>query len=246
MENKFFTFINPYLSFIDKGDLYRKPFSWLYALIAILNLIIPLYLFYMAIDNHIFDAPAKFVIVFILLWLIIAFTSWISFQLWWDRKAKIEETSVQGDEFLATPILSHLIQTIGEWLGTWIGIVGFSVALLSTIILGDDANYLSYFIDIPFFRSGFLFIVIMPIYGFLIIVIARFLAEQFRALSSIANNTNPKKSNKTAAEETQETLQISKPINDETKIKELKQLKELFDSGAITKEEFEQQKAQLL
>jgi hypothetical protein len=38
-------------------------------------------------------------------------------------------------------------------------------------------------------KTGFLFIILMPIYGFLIIVATRFLAEQFRALSSIANNT---------------------------------------------------------
>jgi len=189
MDNKFFTFIKPYLSFIDNGHLYRKPFSWLYTLLAVVNLILPIYIFYKAVDNNIFDTPAKFVIVFLLVWLIIAFASWVSFQLWWDRKTKVTTTSVEGDEFVATPVFSHLIQTLGEWLGTWIGIVGFSVALLTTIILGDEANYLSYQIGIPFLKTGFLFVVLMPIYGFLIIVGTRFLAEQFRALSSIANNT---------------------------------------------------------
>jgi len=38
-------------------------------------------------------------------------------------------------------------------------------------------------------KSGWLFTILMPIYGFLIIVTTRFLAEQFRALASIANNT---------------------------------------------------------
>lgn len=189
MDNKFFTFIKPYLSFIDNGHLYRKPFSWLYSLLAVINLILPIYIFYKAVDNNIFDTPAKFVIVFLLVWIIIAFASWVSFQLWWDRKTKVTTTSVEGDEFVATPVFSHLIQTLGEWLGTWIGIVGFSVALLTTIILGDEADYLSYQIGIPFLETGFLFVILMPIYGFLIIVGTRFLAEQFRALSSIANNT---------------------------------------------------------
>lgn len=66
MNNKLFTFIKPYLSFIDKGDFYRKPFSWLYALLAIINLLVPIYVFYQAVDNHIFSAPAKFVFVFLL------------------------------------------------------------------------------------------------------------------------------------------------------------------------------------
>ncbi len=189
MDNKFFTFIKPYLTFIDNGNLYRKPFSWLYSLIAVVNLILPIYIFYNAVDNNIFDSPAKFVIVFLLVWIIIAFASWVSFQLWWDRKTKVTTTSVEGDEFVATPVFSHLIQTLGEWLGTWIGIVGFSVALLTTIILGDEANYLSYQIGVPFLETGIFFIILMPIYGFLVIVGTRFLAEQFRALSAIANNT---------------------------------------------------------
>ncbi len=189
MDNAFFTFISPYLSFIDHGHLYRKPFSWLYAVIGASNLLVPLYILYGAVDSDFFDAPAKFVIVFLLIWLVIAFASWMSFQLWWDRKTKVTATSLQGDEFVATPVFSHLIQTLGEWLGTWIGIVGFFVALFATIILGDDASYLSYQIGIPFLKTGFIFIGLMPILGFLIIVGSRFLAEQFRALSSIANNT---------------------------------------------------------
>jgi len=189
MENKFLTFIRPYLSFIDNGHLYRKPFSWLYTILAIINLILPLYVFYMAVDNQIFDSPAKFIIVFLLVWIIIAFASWVSFQLWWDRKSKIIDTSIEGDEFVATPVFSHLIQTLGEWLGTWIGIVGFGTALLTTIILGDDGYYLSRQIGFSFLKTGWLFIVLMPIYGFLIIVATRFLAEQFRVLASIANNT---------------------------------------------------------
>jgi hypothetical protein len=193
MDNKFLTFIKPYLSYIDNGHLYRKPFSWLYALLAIINLVLPIYIFYQAVDKSVFDTQftqAKYIIVFLLEWIIIAFASWISFQLWWDRKSKVISTSSEGDEFVATPVFSHLIQTIGEWLGTWIGIVGFSVALLTTIILGDNGSYISDLIGIPFLETtGFLFVILMPIYGFLIIVATRFLAEQFRALSSIANNT---------------------------------------------------------
>ena len=189
MENKFFTFIKPYLSYVDNGHLYRKPFSWLYALLAIINLIVPIFIFYQAVDNNIFDNPAKFVIVFLLVWVIIVFASWISFQLWWDRKSKVITSSSEGDEFVATPVLTHLIQTLGEWLGTWIGIVGFSVALLTTLILGEEGYYFTRALGLGFMETGFMFIILMPVYGFLIIVTTRFLAEQFRALSSIANNT---------------------------------------------------------
>lgn len=189
MDNKFFTFIKPYLSFIDKGDFFRKPFSWLYIAFAVLNLILPFYILYTAIDNNIFDTPAKFIIVFILVWIVIAFASWVCFQLWWDRKNKVTETSVENSEFVATPVFAHFIQTFGEWIGTWIGIVGFFVALLATIILGSDAVYLTAAIGVPFIQLGIASIILMPIYGFLIVVGSRFLAEMCRALASIANNT---------------------------------------------------------
>lgn len=191
MDNKFFTFIKPYLSFIDKGDFFRKPFSWLYIAFAVLNLILPFYILYTAIDNKIFDRPAKFIIVFILVWIVIAFASWVCFQLWWDRKNKVTETSVENSEFVVTPVFAHFIQTFGEWIGTWIGIVGFFVALLAT--LGSDAVYAVYLtaaaIGVPFIQSGIASIILIPIYGFLIVVGSRFLAEMCRALASIANNT---------------------------------------------------------
>ena len=189
MENKLLTFIRPYLSFIDNGHFFRKPFRWLYTLLAIVNLLIPIYVFYQASDNRIFDSPAKFVIVFLLLWVIVAFAGWVGFQLWWDRKSKIDMSSTAGDEFIATPALSHFIQTLGEWIGTWIGLVGFGFALLTTIILGDEGYDIEESLGIPYLNTGWMAILTMPIVGFLIIVFSRFLAEQIKALSAIANNT---------------------------------------------------------
>jgi hypothetical protein len=189
MDNKFFTFIKPYLLFIDNGHLYRKPFNWLYTIMAIVNLLLPIYILYESINGGIFQAQAKFVIAFILIWLIITFASWIGFQIWWDRRTKVIVTSEVGDEYLATPVFSHFIQTLGEWFGTWIGIVGFGASLIMTIFLGNDAYALSGSMGIGFVESGLLGIIIMPVYGFLIIVASRFLAEMFRALAAIAKNT---------------------------------------------------------
>jgi hypothetical protein len=189
MDNKFFTFIKPYLLFIDNGHLYRKPFNWLYTIMAIVNLLLPIYILYESINGGIFDAKGKFVIAFILIWLIITFASWIGFQIWWDRRTKVIVTSEVGDEYLATPVFSHFIQTLGEWFGTWIGIVGFGASLIMTIFLGNDAYALSGSMGIGFVESGLFGIIIMPVYGFLIIVASRFLAEMFRALAAIAKNT---------------------------------------------------------
>jgi hypothetical protein len=189
MNNKFFTFIKPYLNIIDNGLFFRKSFYWLYIILAVLNLVLPLYILYKAVDNHIFEFPAKFVTLFVVVWLIIAFVSWVSFQLWWNRKERVALSSELNDEFTATPVFSHLVQTAGEWLGTWIGVVGFLTTLLATIILGDEGSQFSRLIGIDFLSVGIPAIIITPIIGFLIIVIARFFAEQIKTLSAIANNT---------------------------------------------------------
>jgi len=189
MEKIFFQFIKPYLSFIDDGKIYREPFSWLYTVLAAINLIIPFYVLYLAIDNNLFSAGAKYVIVFLLIWLFIAFAGWVSFQIWWDRKEKVVGIAQDKDEFVATPVFSHFIQTSGEWMGTWIAIVGFGTALLTTLFLGDEARFFTQATGIGFLGTGFLSIILMPVYGFLIIIASRFLSELFRAIAAIANNT---------------------------------------------------------
>lgn len=189
MDNKFFNFIAPCLSFIDNGSMFRKPFKWLYMVIAAVNLIWPLYILYVALDSNLFKSPGKFIFVFILMWITIAFAGWISFQLWWDRSSKVEEAYPSNKDFVATPVFSHFIQTLGEWAGIWIGFVGFVFALLATIVLGHQGAYMGQMLGLGFLKIGIWFMILMPIQGFLIIILARFLAEQWRALVTIAMNT---------------------------------------------------------
>ncbi|MDR2651062.1 MAG: hypothetical protein LBC68_01930 [Prevotellaceae bacterium] len=185
MDNKFFTFIKPYLSFIDSGKLYRKPFYWLYVVLAAANLLFPFYVLYEAIDSRMFSmGDAKFIFAFILIWLVMLAAAWVGFQIWWDRKDKVQNTTSEGADFPATPVISHLIQTIGECVGAWVAIVGFGSSLFTWILLGSGGWYN----ELPL-SGGFWGIIIFPVVGFLIIVFTRFVAEQIRALASIANNT---------------------------------------------------------
>ncbi len=189
--NKLLTFINPYLAYIDSGQLFRKPFSWLYILMGVINLLLPLVILYELIDNKIFSAPFKIAFAILLGWLVIALAGWVSFQIWWDRKSKITVTSADNAEFVATPAFSHLIQTFGEWIGTWIGFAGSLFALFTSILLRGEDRYMIGQIPIvgEYLHGGFAYVFLMPAFGFLIIVFARFMAEQIKALSVIANNT---------------------------------------------------------
>lgn len=115
MEGVFTNFINPYLNYIDEGKLYRNPFSWLYAFFAIVNLLVPIYILYQGIQFNLFDMPAETIASFLLTWVVVAFVSWLSFQIWWNRRSKVLVTSAVGDDFVATPTFSHFLQTFGEW-----------------------------------------------------------------------------------------------------------------------------------
>lgn len=50
-DNKFFSFFEPVLKYIDTGKFFREPFRWLYAILAILNLLTPIVLLVMAIQR---------------------------------------------------------------------------------------------------------------------------------------------------------------------------------------------------
>jgi hypothetical protein len=182
-KTRFFTFAQPYLDFIGKG----KIFNLVYTVMAVVNLLLPFVVIFKAADAGVFRYDTRFTVAFILSWPVIVFACWIGFQLWWNRRLRVVQ--VESAEFVATPLLSELFQTFGEWLGTLIGIIGAGVGLLTTIIIGDSAGYLFDAIGMGFMSFGALVIIIGPVIGFLVIIISRFLAEQLRILAALANNT---------------------------------------------------------
>jgi hypothetical protein len=190
MKEKFFTFIEPFLSYIDDGKLFRKPFGWLYIVFAGINLLLPFYILYKAIDGGVFEVGAKYVFAFLLIWLVVAAACWAGFQIWWNRREKVLLTSPEGSEFPATPVISHFIQTWGEWMGAWIAIVGFGFSLIAWVFLGEEAAMLGAMTGLPFSESGIVPMIAMPVAGFLTIVVTRFIAEQCRVLAAIANKMN--------------------------------------------------------
>lgn len=189
MGGKFFTFIKPYLNYIDAGKLYKQPFKILYLIIAVLMLLFPLYALY-ELFSSMRGASAGLVMIGIVAWLIIAGAGWFSFQFWWNRAGQISDTSKEGDEFVATPVISTLIQNTGEWFGSYLAVVGFLFCLLSVFIGGANAGFLYRLTGMHTDVWG---LISMPIAGFLIIVGSRWIAEMYRALVSIANNTKKRK-----------------------------------------------------
>lgn len=135
-DNKFFSFFEPVLKYIDTGKFFREPFRWLYAILAILNLLTPIVLLVMAINNDLFRyGGGRMIAAFILVWLVIAFVSWLGFQIWWNRREKVYAAATAHDDFVAIPVFSHFIQTFGEWAGMFVGIGGALLTLIAAIFL---------------------------------------------------------------------------------------------------------------
>ena len=175
-ESSFFTLSKPYLDFIGKGTMYNL----VYIVMAITSLIIPFAVIFWAVDMELFKIGAKGVVFFTFSWLVIAFACWIGFQLWWNRKSQV--TEVKDSEFVATPMVSEIFQTFGEWAGTLIAIIGAGVGLFGLIIFPELLDYIPYI-------GGPALVIAGPVTGFFIIIISRFFAEQIRIFAAIANNT---------------------------------------------------------
>jgi hypothetical protein len=189
MNGKFFTFVKPFLSYIDNGNFFKEPFQWLYLLLAAVNLFAPIWLLIQSVKGGVFDLSGKYIFAFILIWLLLAGLCWLCFQLWWDRSKKVALCTPDNSDFIAIPVLAHFIQTLGEWLGLLYGLGG-TLVILTLLIFG--AEELTYYLNIPM-KIGFIGILGCVISGFLIVVVSRFLAESIKAVAAIANNTKPLK-----------------------------------------------------
>lgn len=331
MENTFFAFIKPYLSVIDNGNFFRKPFSWLYIFFAVLSLIAPIYLIYNAfalnsaydsrdkcrekfeivsqqfdgikqkynsavqianqsrsaaqnayqnytqasrnmqyygnyiqnfrqdyenaqkqskqwlaayneavnksnlasqesanlkpeydkislefnqtnqeylatIEKYNSQAPkgafhtpnikVRAILALLLFSLLTIFIGLVNFQIFWDRKSKMNLTSKENDEFTAFPAVAHYIQTFGESIGTYIGIMGtftILIAMLFKVCFGTYGLGKLFIIDIENLSNNLLtgipYILLPIIAGFMTIVLFRVIGEGIKAIVVIANNT---------------------------------------------------------
>ena len=68
-------------------------------------------------------------------------------------------------------------------------ILGFVFGVLLLVALGDASPFLSRQAGFSFIPMGRVAIIPAPVFGLLIIITTRFLAEQIRALVAVANNT---------------------------------------------------------
>ena len=142
-------------------------------------------------SNGLFSLPAKIVVMCVLMFIVMIFGGWISFQIWWDRRKKVTAVVKEGDDFIVVPVFSKFIQTAGESFGTNLAIIGFFIPLITTIFMGDEIAMFASQIGMgsSCLFGGIPSMITLPIAGFFVIIVTKLQVELFQALVSIANNT---------------------------------------------------------
>ena len=209
MNSKLLTLLNPVLTCIDNGHFFRKPVQWLYVAIGVLNFLLPFTLLFKAIDSGMLNVMSgKYIFFFILFIIILIALAWGSYLLWMNRKDKLKQVISEENEFIAIPIMAHFTQTLGEWLGLYIGIGGFIFSLIMAV-----SNMEIDLFGTRLFPWGFgvSMCFLYPIYGFLIVISGRVLAELYRAFATIAYNIKTIANNTKKDEALVHTEKPSKP-----------------------------------
>lgn len=167
----------------------------LYRIIAVLMIALPLFgLIHAIVGGDYFDyfmayfTPAMMVI-FYCIWLISIVAGFLSFLFWWKRSNDIKAISMGKNQFVATSALSHFLRTLGEWIGSYVAIVGFLIIFVSWVVLGDDLDNMTTKFGFHATASN---MIAYPILGFLTVLVFRWISEMLQALVVIADNIKEK------------------------------------------------------
>ncbi len=111
----------------------------------------------------------------------------LNFLLWWCRLLDLKTLIKVQDKFVATPVASHFIQTLGESLGLTVCVWGSFTALIyftCNLCIGQfGLNYTS---------LGVISIFLPIVIGFFIVFIFRIFSELLKAVIVLANNSSEK------------------------------------------------------
>jgi len=159
--------VKPYLGFIDTNVLFKKPISCLF---AIVSLLIPVYVLSLFIQYEIFRTnEAKFIIAGILIIAVLLFAGIFGALIWWHRRITRDEGPKWYSNF------RRFIQTIGEWLGTFIAISVFGCIIILMIFLSDEYYMITNVLPLSIYQVDIVAALYGPITGFLIIIVTKIL-----------------------------------------------------------------------
>ncbi len=180
--DKLFNLIDSVLKYVDNGSFFRQPFKWLYYILGVANIVIPIKLISTTSDYSDYLSGKAMTCMILLIIISIPF-AFFGAMIWIKRGNSFNNDVAHGSRFVAIPLVANIIQTCGEWMGYLIGVGGFIIVLFALLFGGSELSYvLPGYINVVGLIS-------MPIAGFLTVLVARFFAESCLAIASIANHT---------------------------------------------------------
>ena len=178
--NKLSSFVDIFLDWSNSPKKFLKIFQILiYYTPAVLTPAAGLYFVV-----QIFEIPF-FGLTHIGLILTVILASFFVFRVYWSR-AKDFLSSSQGNDFFIIPAISHLIKTAGE--------VAFTICATSPIafvFMQFDVLFRGGGMDFGLDFGGvvILGVIAVPLYGYGLMIVSKFVAESLSAIAAIANNT---------------------------------------------------------
>lgn len=179
---------------VDGANFFREPVVYLYRAIGVLNLLLFFGFVYVLFrDNDGYGSiwsitqqytSGSFVNKIVAL-LLFALVSVFSLLFWINRSNSLRSKVQNGSDIVVIPIVADFVQTAAEWYGLTIAI--FAPITLAYIgVIGQLFVTTSHYFDTLLGCIGL--IVVCEIVAYVIISIGHFLAENMRAIATIANN----------------------------------------------------------
>ena len=165
------------LNYIDSGNIFRKPFKWLYWIIGVL---IALGILAAIVDmlDYFKYSSAGGKVGFVLI-MILMLASAVFSVFYWLRRAKDVENVVDVNaRFVAIPVVAHIIRSLGEFWGICMAIFGTAIFIIATLFSVRNL--------VP---DGIFVIIGCPIAGYFTLLFSRFISESIAVVTSIANDT---------------------------------------------------------
>jgi len=154
--------VKPYLGFIDTNVLFKKPISCLFAIISLLT---PIYVLSQFLQFEIYKSEnARIIIASILILIVFAFAGIFGALIWWHRRIIRDEGPKMYNNF------RRFIQTMGEWLGTFIAISVFCSILILLLFLKNEYYWLTSALPLPIPGIDLASALYGPVLGFIIII----------------------------------------------------------------------------
>ena len=165
------------LNYIDCGNIFRKPFKWLYWVIGVL---IALGILATIVDMFdYFEYSSAGGKVGLVLVMILMLASAVFSVFYWLRRAKdVEKVVDVNARFVAIPVVAHIIRSLGEFCGICLAIFGTAIFIIGTLFSMKH-----------FESNGIVGIIVCPIAGYFTLLLSRFMSESIAVVTSIANDT---------------------------------------------------------